>query len=139
MVPVALGVTILAFFMIHLVRGDPPPPMLGIRATNSAVAVLHHRWGLDQPLPAQYFLFMGRLVHGDLGDSLFYRVPTTGLILGRLPATPLLLLYAAVLSVLVAAPPRRPLPPPSTSALFLNPPRRAPLGSFRFVVRVGRV
>jgi len=104
MVPVALGVTILAFFMIHLVPGDPARTMLGIRATDQAVAVLHHRWGLDQPLPSQYLLFMGRLLHGDLGDSLFYRVPTSVLIQGRLPATLLLLLYAVVLSVLIAVP-----------------------------------
>jgi peptide/nickel transport system permease protein len=104
MVPVALGVTILVFLMIHLVPGDPARTMLGIRATDKNVAVLHHRWGLDQPLPAQYLLFMGRLLHGDLGDSLFYRVPTTVLIQGRLSATLLLLLYAVILSVLIAVP-----------------------------------
>ncbi len=99
-----MGVTILVFFMIHLVPGDPARTMLGVRATDQAVAALHHRWGLDRPLLAQYLLFMGRLLHGDLGDSLFYRVPTTDLILGRLPATLLLLLYAVVLSVLIAVP-----------------------------------
>jgi peptide/nickel transport system permease protein len=104
MVPVAIGVTVLAFFMIHLVPGDPARTMLGVRATDQAVAALHHRWGLDQPLPAQYALFMERLVRGDLGDSLLYRVPTTGLILGRLPATLLLLLYAIVLSIIIAVP-----------------------------------
>ncbi len=102
--PVAVGVTILVFFLIHLVPGDPARTMLGVRATDQAVAALHHRWGLDRPLLAQYLLFMGRLLHGDLGDSLFYRVPTTDLILGRLPATLLLLLYAVVLSVLIAVP-----------------------------------
>jgi peptide/nickel transport system permease protein len=104
MVPVAVGVTVLAFFMIHLVPGDPARTMLGVRATDQAVAALHHRWGLDQPLPAQYTLFMARLVRGDLGDSLLYRVPTTTLILGRLPATLLLLVYAIVLSVIIAVP-----------------------------------
>jgi peptide/nickel transport system permease protein len=104
MVPVALGVTILVFFLVHLVPGDPARTMLGVRATDRAVAILHHKWGLDQPLPNQYLLFMGRLLHGDLGDSLFYRVPTTILIVGRLPATLLLLLYAIVLSILISVP-----------------------------------
>jgi peptide/nickel transport system permease protein len=104
MVPVALGVTVLAFFMIHLVPGDPARTMLGVRATDQAVAALHHRWGLDQPLLAQYALFMERLLHGDLGDSLLYRAPTTTLILGRLPATLFLILYAVVLSVIIAVP-----------------------------------
>lgn len=104
MVPVAVGVTVLVFFLVHLVPGDPARSMLGVRATDRAVAILHHRWGLDQPLPNQYVLFMGRLIHGDLGDSLFYRVPTTTLIVGRLPVTLLLLLYAAILSVLISVP-----------------------------------
>ena len=104
MVPVAIGVTILVFFLVHLVPGDPARTMLGVRATDRAVAILHHRWGLDQPLPNQYLLFMSRLSHGDLGDSLFYRVPTSTLIAGRLPATLLLLLYAVILSTLISVP-----------------------------------
>jgi len=104
MIPVVLGVTIIVFFLIHLVPGDPARSLLGITATDQAVAALHHRWGLDRSLPAQYALFMGRLIHGNLGDSLFYRVPTTGLILGRLPATLWLLAYAVILSVAIAVP-----------------------------------
>src|SRR5712691_12426377 len=97
MIPVVFGVTIIVFFLIHLVPGDPARTLLGVRATDQAVAALHHRWGLDRSLPAQYGLFMGRLFHVDLGDSLLYRVPTTGVILGRLPATLWLLAYAVVL------------------------------------------
>ena len=104
MVPVAIGVTIIVFFMIHLVPGDPARTLLGFRATDQAVAALHHEWGLDRSLPAQYGLFMSRLFHGDLGDSLFYRVSATSLILGRLPATLWLLGYAIVLSVVIAVP-----------------------------------
>jgi peptide/nickel transport system permease protein len=97
-------VTLLVFFMIHLVPGDPARAMLGVHATDQAVAVLHHRWGLDRPLPAQYLLFITRLLHGDMGDSLFYRAPTTAVILGRLPATLWLLAYAVILSVLITLP-----------------------------------
>ena len=104
MVPVAIGVTIIVFFMIHLVPGDPARTLLGFRATDQAVAALHHEWGLDRSLPAQYGLFMSRLFQGDLGDSLFYRVSATSLILGRLPATLWLLGYAIVLSVVIAVP-----------------------------------
>jgi peptide/nickel transport system permease protein len=104
MIPVVLGLTVIVFFMIHLVPGDPARTLLGVRATDKAVAALHHRWGLDRSLPAQYGLFMGRLFHGDLGESLFYRVPTAGVIIGRLPATLWLLGYAVVLSVAIAVP-----------------------------------
>ena len=61
MLPVAVGVTVLVFFMIHLVPGDPARTMLGVHATDQAVALLHHQWGLDRPLPAQYGLFLSRI------------------------------------------------------------------------------
>jgi peptide/nickel transport system permease protein len=104
MVPVAIGVTILVFFMIHLVPGDPARTMLGVHATDQAVAVLHHKWGLDRSLFAQYGLFMNRLFHGNFGDSLFYRISARTLIIERLPATLWLIVYAAVLSVLISVP-----------------------------------
>ena len=104
MVPVAIGVTIIVFFMIHLVPGDPARTMLGVHATDQAVAALHHKWGLDRSLAAQYGLFMDRLFHGNFGDSLFYRVSARSLILGRLPATLWLILYATILSIIISVP-----------------------------------
>ena len=104
MVPVLIGMTILVFFMIHLIPGDPARAMLGIRATPAAVAALHHSWGLDKSLPAQYLAFLGRLLHGDLGTSLFYHVSTASLIGSRLDATLLLLLFASVFSVVITVP-----------------------------------
>jgi peptide/nickel transport system permease protein len=104
MVPVAIGVTILAFFLVHLIPGDPARVMLGNHATAAAVARIHHEWGLDEPLPTQYVDFMGRLLHGDLGTSLFYRVPTSSLIVSYLPATLMLLVYVVVLALLISVP-----------------------------------
>ncbi len=104
LVPVALGVTVLVFFSIHLVPGDPARSFLGDRATPQAVAALHREWGLDRPLPVQYWLFMDRLFHGNLGQSLFYQSGAAGLILDRLPVTLLLLLYSAVFAVLISIP-----------------------------------
>jgi peptide/nickel transport system permease protein len=104
MVPVALGVTILVFFMIHLVPGDPARTMLGTHASPERIALLHKEWGLDESLPAQYVKFMQRLVHGDLGNSLFYRVPARELIVDRLPVTLWLIGYGTGLSILIALP-----------------------------------
>lgn len=104
MVPVVLGVTILVFFMVHLIPGDPARTMLGERATDSAVAGLHHQWGLDRPLPAQYWQFMTRLARGDLGQSFYYRQPALNLVLHRLPATLWLLVYGTVLAVVLSVP-----------------------------------
>jgi peptide/nickel transport system permease protein len=103
-IPVALGVTILVFFLIHLVPGDPARTILGNQATPKRVALLRHDWGLDQPLPVQYVKFMGRLAHGDLGSSLFYGVSAGHLVVERLPVTLWLICYGAILSVLIAVP-----------------------------------
>jgi peptide/nickel transport system permease protein len=103
-VPVGFGVTILVFFLIHLVPGDPARTILGNQATAPRVALLRHEWGLDRPLPVQYAKFMGRLLHGDLGSSLFYGVGAGRLVLERLPVTLWLIAFGALLSVLIAVP-----------------------------------
>ena len=73
LVPVALGVTMLTFLLVHLIPAIPRVTVLGTRATPQLVAQLHQQWGLDRSLPEQYWLFVQRLAHGDLGDSLLYR------------------------------------------------------------------
>ena len=104
MVPVALGVTLLVFFSIHMVPGSPAYTFLGPHATKTSVAAFNHQWGLDRPLPLQYWLFLDRLAHGNLGDSLFYQSSVTSLITSRLPVTLTLLAGGAVLSVIIAVP-----------------------------------
>src|SRR5580658_7347076 len=104
LVPTAVGVTIIAFFMIHLIPGDPARTILGIHATPRAIAILHRQWGLNRPLADQYWLFMDRLAHGNLGQSLYYGVPVTGLITSRLPATLWLIIYAAVIAIVISVP-----------------------------------
>jgi peptide/nickel transport system permease protein len=104
LVPIVLGVTILVFFLIHLVPGDPARTILGNQATDARVAALRHDWGLDQPLPAQYRSFMERIARGDLGDSLFYHVSARRLVVERLPVTLWLIAYGSLLSVLIAVP-----------------------------------
>jgi peptide/nickel transport system permease protein len=104
LVPTAIGVTIITFFMVHLIPGDPAVTVLGQHATPASVAILHHEWGLDKPLAEQYWLFIDRLVHGNLGESLYYQVPVWGLITGRLPATLWLLCYAAFIAIVISVP-----------------------------------
>ncbi|HEX3960369.1 MAG TPA: ABC transporter permease [Trebonia sp.] len=104
LVPTAVGVTIITFFMVHLIPGNPAITILGEHATPSAVAALDRQWGLNQPLAKQYWLFIDRLVHGNLGQSLYYGVPVSGLITSRLPATLWLLCYAAVIAVVISVP-----------------------------------
>jgi peptide/nickel transport system permease protein len=104
MIPVVFGVTVLVFFMIHLVPGDPARTVLGIQATPARIALVRHSWGLDRPLYVQYWKFMGRVVHGNLGDSLFYGVSAGHLVLERLPVTLWLIVMSAVLSVCISVP-----------------------------------
>ncbi|HKV66851.1 MAG TPA: ABC transporter permease [Gaiellales bacterium] len=103
-IPVLFGVTLIVFFMIHLVPGDPARTMLGVHATPSRVAALHREWGLDRSVPEQYWLYLKRLLHGNLGTSLFYRVSTASLIRGRLPVTLWLIAYGTLLSIIIALP-----------------------------------
>jgi peptide/nickel transport system permease protein len=104
LVPVAVGVTLVTFLLVRLLPGDPAVTILGTRATPQLVAELHHQWGLDQSLPQQYWLFLQRLAHGDLGDSLIYRVPVRDLLVERFPVTLWLLAYSTVLAMLLAVP-----------------------------------
>jgi peptide/nickel transport system permease protein len=104
LVPVAVGVTILTFLLVHLIPGDPAVSVLGNRATPQLVAQLHKEWGLDRSLPEQYWLFLERLGHGDLGDSLLYRVPVRDMVIQRTPVTLWLLGYSTVIAMLIAVP-----------------------------------
>jgi peptide/nickel transport system permease protein len=104
LVPVAVGVTMVTFLLVHLIPGDPAVSVLGARATPQLIAELHRQWGLDRSLPEQYWLFLERLGHGDLGDSVFYRVPVRDMVIDRLPVTLWLLVYSTVLAMLIAVP-----------------------------------
>jgi peptide/nickel transport system permease protein len=104
LVPIALGVSVLVFLLIHLIPGDPARTILGNKATPAKIALLHHEWGLDRSLPVQYGKFMGRLVHGDLGTSLFYDVGAGGLVMQRLPVTLWLIAMGGLLAMLIALP-----------------------------------
>jgi ABC-type dipeptide/oligopeptide/nickel transport system permease component len=99
LVPVLLGVTILVFILIHMAPGDPITAMMGVTPRSAEeVARLRHLLGLDQPLPVQYLIWLGRVLHGDLGISLYAHVSVAALILERMPTT----IALAVSSMLIA-------------------------------------
>ncbi len=104
MIPIAIGVTILVFFLIHLVPGDPARTILGNQATPARIALVRHDLGLDKSLFQQYVEFMRRLAHGDLGQSIVYSVPVRQLVLDRLPPTLWLLSYGAILAMMISVP-----------------------------------
>lgn len=104
LVPVLIGLTLVCFALIHLIPGDPALTILGIHATPAAIAELHREWGLNRSLPDQYWLFLERVVHGNLGQSLIYQQSATSLIASRIPATLWLIVYSVVLAVVITVP-----------------------------------
>jgi peptide/nickel transport system permease protein len=86
-VPVALGVSLLAFSMSHLTPGDPVAIMLGERATAESVARLKTQLGLDQPLAVQYWRYVSLALQGDLGTSIRSGQPVLQEIRDRLGPT----------------------------------------------------
>jgi len=102
--PVAFGITVVTFFLLRLIPGDPAVIMLDYRATAENVARLRHQLGLDRPLLVQYLLFLQNIATGRLGESLIYRTQVLPIILGRLPVTLFLAVYSTVLAAVVAVP-----------------------------------
>jgi ABC-type dipeptide/oligopeptide/nickel transport system permease component len=94
----------LVFLMIHIVPGDPVEQMLGEGAAPGELAQLRHALDLDQPLPQQYAHYLGRLAHGDLGQSLKYQAPVRRIIFDRYPATLQLALLALLVCAAIAIP-----------------------------------
>lgn len=103
-IPVVLGIVIVVFFMLRLIPGDPAATLLGTHATPEQIQALHERWGLDEPIWVQFWLFLKQLAHGDTGRSLFYDVSTRTLIASRIPVTLALVALATVFSVIIAVP-----------------------------------
>src|SRR5262245_41862729 len=87
LVLVLFVVATLVFFLIHLTPGDPAAVILGPEAPQEAIAELRARLGLDQPLLVQFLRWFGRVLQGDLGESIFLRRPVLQAIIERLEPT----------------------------------------------------
>jgi len=103
-IPVMVVVATVTFVLIHLAPGDPASVIAGPDATPGDVVRLRHHLGLDEPLPAQLVRWYGRLLRGDLGDSIFLRRPVTEAIVERLEPTLLLTSWATLIAVLIGVP-----------------------------------
>jgi peptide/nickel transport system permease protein len=103
-VPVLLGVSLLAFAIMHVVPGDPVRLIAGPDAPESVVARIRVELGLERPLHVQYLSFLGRALRGDLGRSLRSRTPVMDEIFSRFPATLELTTVSMLLAVGVGIP-----------------------------------
>jgi len=86
------------FMVLHLSPGDPAEIMLGPQATKEDLERLRTELGLTEPLPVQYARWLGHVVQGDLGRSLWMKRPVLGEVLGRFQATLILTGTALLLS-----------------------------------------
>ena len=101
MIPVLFLVAIFAFVLVHLTPGDPASYMLGPLASEQQVHDLREVLGLNEPVYVQFGRWFVRVLHGNLGESIFMSIPVPLAIWQRLEPTLLLTLLAVLVEVLV--------------------------------------
>ena len=104
-IPTFLGMTLLAFFLIRLVPGDPIETMAGERGIDAVRhAALLKEYGLNRPVLVQYGIYIGRVLHGDLGKSMITQAPVLSEFAALFPATIELALCAILFALLLGIP-----------------------------------
>jgi peptide/nickel transport system permease protein len=95
-----LAVVVLNFVLVHAAPGDPVETIAGASGGMSPelMAQLRTQYGLDEPLPVQLGVYLGKVARGDLGYSYFFNLPVTSMIAERVPATLLLVLSSVLLA-----------------------------------------
>jgi peptide/nickel transport system permease protein len=101
---VVVLVTVIAFLILHLLPGGVARATLGKDATLDQLAAFNHANGYDQPWFQQYVLYLGRLLHGNLGYSYQLNQSVLAAITQRLPKTMVLSLFSTLLAIVVAIP-----------------------------------
>lgn len=103
-IPTLLLVSILVFALLKLLPGDPATALAGQEPDPAVIEFLRAKYGLDQPLPVQYFKWLSDIVQGDFGLSVRTRLPIGEMILQKLPVTLQLSLQAMVIALVIGIP-----------------------------------
>lgn len=105
-IPVILGVSIVAFVIQKITPGNPILTALGITASLTQAQIAHERaiLGLNQPVYIQYLVYVERLLQGNMGTSIYYKLPVSILILQALPNTLILISVAIVIGIAIGLP-----------------------------------
>jgi peptide/nickel transport system permease protein len=101
---VLILVTFITFFEAHLVPGNPARAILGVHASSAQIAAFDQENGYNHPLVIQYFAYIGRLLHGNLGFSYQLNQSVTALLSERLPPTVILVGLSVLVAFIVAIP-----------------------------------
>jgi len=104
MIPILIIVSIIIFFMIRLIPGDPITIRLGVKATPKMVEILMKKEGLDKPILVQYLIFIKNLLRFDMGNSIIYHIPIFVLLKKKMVVTLLLTLFTLIFSVIISWP-----------------------------------
>ncbi|MDR2335732.1 ABC transporter permease [Diaphorobacter ruginosibacter] len=97
-------VAVFVFALTRMASGDPVALLLGDQATAQDIAQAREQYGLDKPLPTQFALWVGELLKGNLGQSLFLQQPVSQAIAERLEPTLTLALMAVLIAALIGVP-----------------------------------
>ncbi len=95
---------LLVFVLARVIPGNPCVDALGERATPAQVDACQVRFGLSQPIYAQFVSYLGSVSTGNLGSSIKFHIPVTDLIIQRLPTTIELSFYALLFAIAVGVP-----------------------------------
>jgi len=106
MIPLLLGMTVIAFIVSRAMPVDPVVAAIGDQAADhpAVVAAFRAKWGLDQPLPIQYLTYLANVLHGDLGTSLYTHRPVLDDLRDYMPATIELATMTMLISAAISVP-----------------------------------
>jgi peptide/nickel transport system permease protein len=104
LVLVAVGMTLLIFVITHLIPADPAKFAAGLDATADQIEQTKRSLGLDKPVPEQYLIYLGNLLHGDLGTSIITKRPVRDDLGDYFPATVELTLWSVVAIAVIGVP-----------------------------------
>jgi peptide/nickel transport system permease protein len=105
LIPILLVVSAIIFFIIRIVPSDPIGSITSGRyISDETRTALRAQYNLDKSLPQQYFIWMGNMLKGNLGDSYRYQQTVNALLAARLPTTIQLVLMSALIAILLAIP-----------------------------------
>jgi peptide/nickel transport system permease protein len=104
LIVIILFVSVAAFFLVHLLPGDPATTILGPNSTPQNVATINKELGLNKPLWQQYFIWMGHVLQGNLGQSFTTHQTTTSIISQSFPIDLELIIFSQIIAFAIAFP-----------------------------------
>ena len=103
-IPVLCIMALITFFITYVLPGDPVRLMLGDFATQDQIEELERKLGYDRPMYVQFAMWLRNILRGDLGESLFLRMPVTKAIIQRIEPTLLLAVFGILFGTLTGIP-----------------------------------